>query len=365
MIADTVQRKHGMDGAAGRAARRAPVRGPRASCDRPRRTGPGEKTVSAYGATCPSCGGALLIHDGERSIRCGYCDSALLVTTPRGTRSFLLRPKVSEGKARLAAIHHIEDRTDRRVSPRNASIIDMKLMHVPFWRMRGRLMGWVSGDRVTLERVETASDDPGLTAANTAVREARVPYARLVFKRVDWSTPACILPSLGLQGISLRTDFLAWELFDQKRSAEHAVALPMRSERETRNDALSYLTRLVIPAGSKVRASRFHLFDSSFSLYYYPVYFLRYGHAGRVYSVTIDGASGAVLRGEVPARRRLDARGLFFIPAALAFLALAYPPLALIGAGVLYAYDCLDARALLPPHRWLAARLEGALGGEG
>ena len=365
MSTGTAERERMTGGAAAGARRSAPVRARSSAAARRTRPASPKETASAFGATCPSCGGALQIHDGERSIRCGYCGSALCVTTPRGTRSFYLRPKISEGKARLQAIHCIDERTGGRISPRNASIIDMKLMHVPFWRMRGRLMGWVSGDRVKIERVEAAGDDPALRGANATVREERIPCARLVFKRVDWSTPACVLPCLGLQGISLRTDFLSWELVDQRKRGEHGVALPTRSEREARGDALHYLTHLAIPAGTNVRASRFHLFDSSFSLYYYPIYFLRYGFAGRIYAITIDGASGAVLHGDVPERRRLAARGLFFIPAALAFLALAYLPLAFIGAGALYAYDCLDARALLPPHRWLAMRLDGALGGNG
>jgi len=364
MIAETAQRESCAAPATGSAARSASRWAPDRTKQRDPRPASREETSSAYGATCPSCGGALRIHDGERSIRCGYCGSALLVTTPRGTRSFMMPPKISEGKARLEAIHYIEERTGGRISPRNASIIDMKLMHVPFWRMRGRLMGWVSGHRVKLERVETASDDPTLSRTNTTIREEHLPYARLIFKRVDWSTPACVLPALGIQGISLRTDFLTWELLDQKKRGDHGTAFPTRGEREARNDAVSALTRLAIPAGSRVRASRFHLFDSSFSLYYYPIYFLRYRHAGRIYAITVDGASGAVLRGDAPERKSTDARGLFFIPAALAFLALAYPPLAFVGTGALYAFDCVDARSLLPPHRWLAMRLGGTLGGE-
>jgi hypothetical protein len=325
----------------------------------------GAETTPAYGAPCPSCGGALRIHDGERSIRCGYCGSALLITTPRGTRSFLLNPKISDGKARLLAIHHVEETTHGRITPRNASIIDMQLVHVPFWRMRGRLMGWISGQRVSLERARTRADDAGLGETDGPLQEERVAYARLVFKRVDWSTPACALPSLGLQGISLRTDFLEWETLDGAARRGHDVALPTRSAAETKRDALTYLTHLVIPAGTSAVASRFHLFDSSFSLYHYPIYFLRYLHAGRIYSITVDGCSGAIIRGDVPGERRIDAKGLFFVPAVLAFLALTYLPLVFIGASALYVYDSIEAHSPLAPHRWLAKRLGGLIGGTG
>lgn len=365
MSADTLQSEK-VAGANGRGPRAATPSsaGPPPAPEAARRVSDAEMTA-AYGAPCPECGGALRIHDGERSIRCGYCGSALLITTPRGTRSFLLQPKISDGKARLLAIHHVEESTHGRITPRNASIIDMKLVHVPFWRMRGRLMGWVSGQRVKLERAETPVDDAGLGDTDAALREERIPYARLVFKRVDWSAPACVLPSLGLQGISLRTDFLEWETLDGARRREHDVALPMRSAAETKRDALAYLTHLVIPAGTNVVASRFHLFDSSFSLYHYPIYFLRYLHAGRIYAITVDGANGAILRGDVPVERRIDAKGLFFVPAVFAFLALTYLPLVFIGAAALYVYDSIEAHSPLAPHRWLATRLGGLIGGTG
>ncbi len=322
------------------------------------------ESAVASGATCPECGGSIRINDGDRSVRCEYCGSALYVAAPRGVRSFILRPKITPAKARLAAIRYLAEKTDNRLRTRHASIADLKLIHVPFWRLRGRLMGWVSGERTALVKVETVSDDPGTSQVRTTVREERTPYSRLVFKRVDWSAPACVLPCLGLQGISLRTDFLDWDALDDRKRSEHTIALPVRSERRVRRDALSFLKRLAVPAGTNVRASRFHFFDSRLSLYYYPVYLLRYGCAGRLYTITIDGGNGAVVRGDVPRRGRIDSRKLFFAPAALAFLAATWLPLVLIPVLVLYALDTAGAKLFLPPHRWLASRINGILGSE-
>lgn len=318
----------------------------------------------AYGAACPECGGNLTIREGDWSVRCGYCGSALLVTAPRGVQSYILEAKVTPAKARLAAIHHLAEKTNRRVGARDASIVDLRLIHVPFWRMRGRLMGWVTGHKTKLVKVETTSDDPAVSQTRTTVREEREPFARLVFKRVDWSTPACVLPCLGLQGISLRTGFLDWSVLDDRKRAERTVALPTRSAAQTRRDATAYLARLAAPAGATIRARRSHLFDSAFSLYYYPVYLLRYGYRGRIYTITIDGGNGAVVRGDVPRRGRIDAKRTAFVPAALAFLAATWLPLVLIPLVAAYALDTAQAGALLPPHRWLALRIHGLLGGE-
>ncbi|MCK4237278.1 MAG: hypothetical protein KAX38_09175, partial [Candidatus Krumholzibacteria bacterium] len=192
----------------------------------------------------------------------------------------------------------------------------------------------------------------------------RIPYSKLVFKRVDWSTPACVLRHLGLQGISLRTGFLEWDIFDHELTSKHTFALPMKSIKHARKDAFHYLSRLTTPAGATVRASRFHLFGSSFSLYYYPVYFIRYRHGSRIYTITIDGGNGHIIRGDIPQRKRLNAMNMFFVPAAFAFLAGTYLPLAFIAAGIIYTFDLVTAQCFLPPHRWLVGLLNRWFGGE-
>jgi|GEM_PF-1830444 len=318
----------------------------------------------AFGASCPNCGGALRVHEGERSVRCGYCGSALLVAASRGTRSFILKPQITPGKARLAAIRWISEESNGRVGAREAGIVDQRLIHVPFWRLRGRVMGWLSGERTKVVRAETASDDPRSTDVRTTMREERSPYSRLLFKRIDWSAPACVLPSLGLQGISFRTDFLEWDVLDSKRRREHTVALPTRSERAARRDAMGYIAHFAAAAATRVRASRFHLFDDTFSLYYYPVYLLRYRRGERIYAVTVDGCSGLVVRGEAPARRRVNARRLFFIPAALAALAAAWLPLVAAPVVAVYVIDTIQAKSFLPPHEWIACRAGMLVGGE-
>lgn len=331
---------------------------------KPRRVSKAADRALAFGATCPSCGGALRVHEGERSVRCGYCGSALLVSAPRGTQSFILKPAITPSKARLAAIRWIAEESNGRLGARDASIMDQRLMHVPFWRLRGRVMGWLSGERAKMVRVEAASEDPRSNDVRSTMREERSPYARLVFKRIDWSVPACVLPSLGLQGISFRTDFLEWDVLDAKRRREHPVALPTRSEAAARRDAMAYIVHFATAAATRVRASRFHLFDDTFSLYYYPVYLLRYRHGERIYAITVDGCSGLVVRGEAPPRRRVNARRIFFAPAVLAVLAASWLPLVAAPVVAVYAVDSIHARSFLPPHEWIALRLRMLLGSE-
>lgn len=323
-------------------------------------TGPAE----TFGVTCPLCGGSLRIHEGERSIACEYCGSGLVVTRPHGVRSFMMQAGITPGKARITAIHYLAAETGGRVKARHASIVDIKLIHVPFWRMHGRLMGWVCGETIKMREVEVPAPGPQNERTVKTVQEERHPFAKLVFKRVDWSTPACTLRHLGLQGISLKTRMLHWDTFDHELRGDHQFALPMKSARQAHEDAFKYLTKIAAPAHSRVRASRFHLADSTFSLYYYPIYFIRYRHAERIYTITIDGNDGRVVHGETPRRRGVNFKTFLFVPATIAFLAQTFLPLVFIASGALYVIDAVQTHEFLPPHRWLAARLDGWFGGD-
>jgi hypothetical protein len=321
-------------------------------------------SAETYGLSCSECGGSLRVHEGERSVRCEYCNCALFVTRPSGVRSFMMKPRITAGKVRLAALHYLSKSTGGRVKTRHASIIDLQLINMPFWRMHGRLMGWVCGDKTMHREVEVSKPTPRGEQVVTTVRSEQQPYAKLVFKKVEWSTPACTLQYLGLQGISLKMRFLNWDIFDHELKTKQNFALPMKSADQARSDGFNYLTRLVTPTGASVRANRFHLFDSNFSLYYYPVYFLRYRHAGRIYTITIDGNDGRIIRGDIPKQTRIKAKNMFFVPAAFAFLAGTWLPLVLIALTGVYVYDLINTEGFLPPHRWFFSRLNAWFGGE-
>jgi len=226
-------------------------------------------------------------------------------------------------------------------------------------------MGWVCGEKSEMVEYEVPAGGGGEGGQTVrSVREVRHPFSKLVFKRVDWSTPACVLKKLGLQGISLRTTFLSWDVFDHALKGTQNIALPMRSERLAGLDAYNYLTKIASPLGSRVRASRFHLFDSSMSIYYYPVFFLRYRHEGRLYTITIDGGDGRVIRGEVPPRPARNYKMIFMAPAALAFLAGTHFMLLPAALLALYAIDMAQSSGFILPLTWIARRVQSIFEGE-
>jgi len=326
--------------------------------------GPGPRSAESFGITCSGCGGSLRVHEGQRSIRCEYCGAALLVTSPRGVRSFIVKPKITPGAAKLAAIKHISSSTGGRVRARHASIVDLRLVNVPFWRMKGRMAGWLCGDRIERHGVEVPAGGPDGTATVTRTEERRKPFSKIIFKRVDWSTPACVLRHLGLQGISLKTRMLEWEIYDHSMRNDLYIALPMKTARQAMKDGYSYMTTLASPSGASIRSGRFDMYGRSLSLYYYPVYVLRYRHGRRIFTITVDAHSGGVIRGGVPESGRISRKSLFFVPAAAAFLAGTWFPLVVIAAAGIYIRDIFASGSVMPPHRWLVRRLESWFGGD-
>jgi DNA-directed RNA polymerase subunit RPC12/RpoP len=325
---------------------------------------PAKDSRESFGIACPRCGGSLQLHQGQKSILCEYCNSALYLQNPPGVKSFMTKPRISAGKAKLATLHYLREKTAGLVKARHTSIKDIQLVHVPFWRIRGRLVGWISGEKAKMVETEVPTSNPQSLGTRKITREERRPFSKMVFKNIHWSTPACTLPYLGLQGISLKTKFLKWNNFSHRFKQEHTFALPMKSAEHASSNASNYFSHLVTPQGATLCAKRFHLFDSDMALYYYPVYFIRYQHGKRIYPVTVDGWDGHVIRGRFPVKDKVKARNIFFLPAVAALMACSWFPLLIISLVTLYLYDLISGEGTFLPHTWIMGRLKGWFGGE-
>ncbi|MBU8922903.1 MAG: hypothetical protein KOO63_13890 [Bacteroidales bacterium] len=325
---------------------------------------PEQLSSETFGVTCPECGGSIRVHEGEKSIKCRYCGSALYIMRPKGVRGFYLPPKISAGKARLEALHYLGEKTNGRVKARHASILDIQLINVPFWRMNGRLVGWVCGEKVTRRQIEVPTPSAHGVNINYKTVEERTPFSKLVFKKIDWSTPACSVRHLGLQGISLKASSLDWDKFDHDLKKKVNIALPMKPRKIAEKNGFKYLSSLTTPTGSIVRASRFRIFDNDFSLYYYPIYIMRYRHREIIYSITVDGNDGRIIRGNHPKRKHIDFRSMVYVPAAAAIMGLTWPPLIPITLVGLYTFDAFHNGTFIHPLNWIKGRLETWFGGE-
>ncbi|OQX84103.1 MAG: hypothetical protein B6D63_05250 [Candidatus Latescibacteria bacterium 4484_7] len=313
--------------------------------------------IETIGFKCPLCGGSLDVEEGLKSIKCRYCGSSLYISAQEGPANYYARCRINEGKAKHAAISYLLRESSHNVGGMNTSIIECKLVHVPFWRMHGRLIGWIAGETLEKEMQEIEASGPrGSAVKRYKIGSKRKPFSKLVFKHIEWSAPAAYVPHLQMQGVSLKATMLRWEVLDHSLKTRQNFALPTMSEEKAESDAYKYLTKVVAPTGTIVRSGRFKLFDNDISVYYYPIYFISYKHRNRIFTITVDGVEGRVMGGAVPYKPRQNVKNIVLIPAAAALMTILFPPLPLIALGILYVVDTLTMSKRPAPIDWLTAR---------
>ena len=153
-------------------------------------------------------------------------------------------------------------------------MVDLKLIHVPFWRMKGRFMGWICGEEYKNITVEKYNSTPNGDIKRTAVEQERKPFSRFLSRNVNWSAPACVMRHLGLQGISFRSGFGDWKPFDHTLRKSMNIALVTVPRKKAESSAYKHTVSLARPSGSRIDAGRYHMLDRRLSIDYCPLVLL-------------------------------------------------------------------------------------------
>jgi len=314
------------------------------------------------GINCPSCGGSLSIEEGHRSTLCEYCGSSLYIFNPPGVRSYYIEPEITAGKAKLKALNILDSRTGGRIGARHTSVVDLKLIHAPFWRMKGRFVGWICGEEFKSKIVEKSTETSRGEIRRRVTEQERKPFSKFVSRNINWSAPACVMRHLGLQGISFRSLFGNWKQFDHTLKRSMNIALVTVPRKKAESNAFNHLVSLARPSGARIDAERYHLFDRRLSIYYYPVYLLFYKYRGIIYEFTIDGNDGHIIRAEIPERKTINPGYYFFIPAAAAFITGTYFPLIIASLVLFYTSDMIRSRRIINPLNWITCRMRQLFG---
>jgi len=324
-----------------------------------------KKVAETIGANCPLCGGSIEIEEGTTSVECRYCGSSLYLAEPVGLKNFISHAKVKEGTAKHSALKFILERSSGAIGGRETSILECRLVYVPFWRLHGKLIGWIAGEKNKKEVVEeTVSGPQGATIKRYTMGTRKEKFSRFVFKDVDWSAPASYIPHLRMHGVSFKASVMKWRMLDHSMKADYSFALPTVSEEKAGEDAFKYLTGLTAPPGTSVKHQRFNMFDNNLSIYFYPIYFVRYSHRRRIYTISVDGTNGKVIGGEIPEIVRRPARNIVKIPLIAALLSVVFPPLPLLVLVFMYLYDSSSGERKSPVD-WFMMRAAGWFGTEG
>lgn len=240
----------------------------------------------SVGLSCPTCGGAISLPEGENVVSCQYCGSALFIEGDQGVTTIAFKNKAQRDAAMMATQRWWTHGWKARDLKTSGKIVESYPIYLPFWKTTTRVAGWICGYE---ERRRT--DNKG----NTTVE--RIPKEVMVLQDYVFSEIACDPGDLGirtmrnLQGETSFADFEMIPTFEATTSKDNAVE-------HAKNDAFSRAR-----AGARVphvTFERLHVFPKSLTMIYYPVWVVRYDYRGRMYMDTVDGVTGQVLSGRAP-----------------------------------------------------------------
>ena len=240
----------------------------------------------SVGLSCPACGGAISVDEGENTVPCQYCGSMLFIEGDKGVSTIAFRNKVVRQNAVAAAQAWWARGLKARDLKRVGKVTEVYPIYLPFWRALTRVAGWVCGYE---ERRHTDKDGK--------VTVERIPKEVMVLQDYNFSEISCDPGDLGirtLKNFSGETSFADFEMiptFEATTSKDDAVV-------HASNDALSRARASArVP---HVTFERLHVLPKRLSMVYYPVWVVRYNYRDRMYMTTVDGVTGHVMSGRAP-----------------------------------------------------------------
>ena len=205
-----------------------------------------------------------------------------MVQGEKGIRRWQVRRQVERDTAEKSVVGFFRGMNKARDLRRQARIMDIFLVYLPYWRVQSFVAGWIFG------RVDSGDKKTS-------------PVEVEVLEEMHWNDAAVDVSEYGVERVTLRKEQL--EPFDEALLHSEAMVFePAESRTDAENEAAQHFTH----RGRQKRNLRsryfekFHLLQKRFSLVYYPLWVARYDYKGRHYQVVIDGVEGDVLYGKAP-----------------------------------------------------------------
>ncbi len=240
----------------------------------------------SVGLSCPACGGALSIEEGENTVNCKYCGSTLFVEGDDGVSTIAFKMAMTKDNAMQVSESWWRKGWKARDLKKTGKVDELYPIYLPFWHTTVRVAGWVCGYE---ER--TRSGPKGQTYTE------RVPKEVMVLNDYHYSEIACDPGDLGIKtlkndrGERTIADFDMIPTFEATTSKDDALA-------DAKMDAINWGRQNAhVP---HITFERLHAFPKSMSIMYYPIWVVRYNYRDRMYMDTVDGVSGQLLSGRAP-----------------------------------------------------------------
>jgi hypothetical protein len=237
------------------------------------------------GLACPNCAGILSIREGQRIVKCPYCEARSLVRGERGVGRYQVARRVHRDQA-LEAVRGFWGGLNRAFDlKQKAEVTETFLVYLPYWRAQAMMAGWLFGQK-KVKSGESTRWDP---------REVQLMEA------VDWTGAAGDVAEFGVSSIGLAgKQFAAYD--PDALHSEAMVFEPTGSQTEAVDSAGQLWDKTARARGGLDRVSQLILryLRRTLALVYYPLWVARYTYRQRAYQVVVDGFTGRVLYGKAP-----------------------------------------------------------------
>lgn len=246
----------------------------------------------AEGLSCVRCGGQLRGGDDPERLHCAYCDTSHLLVSAGDVAAFAPAGRISRRRAHRAVGNAL-----RAHGIGGFAVEDARLAWLPFWHVRGKMVGWQVYRQVVEQRVQTTG--PQGEAKVTPIRhEERT--EELVARDVDVTLPACDAREWGLVGIADRLHAARLRPFAYTREADRALVCSVVVPRASALQQAEALRATgVAPRNAIALKQRLSLARVRMRLIYYPIWKFHVTVDGVPAEVDVDAVRARVIRGTV------------------------------------------------------------------
>lgn len=241
---------------------------------------------SLHGLNCPNCGGMVPVPEGQRIVRCPYCELRSYVRGERGLRRFQA-PLVTERQAAITAYQRFlgSSMAIARDAARKSRLQEAFVVYLPFWAVWARIAAWAFGQK------KVGSGDN----SRYEPREVRI------VQEMNWNGAACDVGEFGVTQVPPVQEGL--QPFDPEALHRQGMVFePVGSASEALEAAQEQFTAQARRKAGLDRIGQFFFraLRTRFNLVYHPLWVMRYLYRQRAFQVVVDGFSGKVLYGKAP-----------------------------------------------------------------
>lgn len=240
---------------------------------------------------CPQCGGAVTFQEGEYIDFCNYCGTSLrLIESEKMYSTVMFRCKTEKPGVIAAAMKWFDEGLKARDLEKVAEIREVYPIYLPFWRVRGRVAGWVCGYR---EETRTRRDARG----NIQTYTERIPMEVMVLRDMEWSEIACDPGDLLIRRAPSLTGEAVLHNPGDIPTFEATTSIDDAAERGKNAIISSAVASAHVP---NITFQKVNYIQKYIGMVYYPIWIVRYRYKERGYFLTVDGITNQPLSGRAP-----------------------------------------------------------------